>query len=158
MVFKHLKYQPRTLRLFLKRTPGFRSIKYHCCFRFFSNWTDQQHYKTSPYDMGWCFGGSVGIEPFWWIILDKNNIHSFHLCTCAWFRETKMRRGLCTMGDQSPSDLCLGDSVARDRHVVIGWTLAQLAGPVQSCFCSLSHSHVTRDFSAAPCESLQWAI
>ena len=33
-----------------------------------------------PYDMGWWFGGSVGIEPFWWIILDKNNIHSFHLC------------------------------------------------------------------------------
>ena len=50
------------------------------CFRFFSNWTDQQHYKTSLYDMGWWFGGSVGIEPFWWIILDKNNIHSFHLC------------------------------------------------------------------------------
>ena len=30
--------------------------------------------------MGWCFGGSVGTEQFWWRILDKNNIHSFHLC------------------------------------------------------------------------------
>ena len=30
--------------------------------------------------MGWWFGGSVGIEQFWWRILDKNNIHSFHLC------------------------------------------------------------------------------
>ena len=69
-----------------------------------------------------------------------------------------MRRGLCTMCDQSPSDLCLGDSVARDRHVVIGWTQAWSAGPVQSCLSSLSHSHVTRDFSGAPCQSLQWAI
>ena len=78
--------------------------------------------------------------------------------TCAWFRETKMRRGLCTMCDQSQRDLCLGGSVARDRHVVIGWTLAGSAGPVQSCLCSLSHINVTRAFSAAPCESLQWAI
>ena len=30
--------------------------------------------------MGWCFGGFVDIEQFWWSILDKNNIHSFHLC------------------------------------------------------------------------------
>ena len=30
--------------------------------------------------MGWRFDGSVGIEQFWWGILDKNNIHSFHLC------------------------------------------------------------------------------
>ena len=31
-----------------------------------------------------------------------------------------MRHGLCTMCDQSPSHLSLDDSVARDRHVVIG--------------------------------------
>ena len=30
--------------------------------------------------MGWCFDGSVSIEQFWRGILDKNNIHSFHLC------------------------------------------------------------------------------
>ena len=30
--------------------------------------------------MGWCFDGFVRIEQFWWRILDKNNIHSFHLC------------------------------------------------------------------------------
>ena len=60
-----------------------------------------------------------------------------------------MRRGLCTMCDQSPSDFCLGDSVARDRYVVIGWTLARSAGTVQSCLCSPTHIHVTRDFSAA---------
>ena len=27
-----------------------------------------------------CFGGFIGIKQFWWRILDKNNIHSFHLC------------------------------------------------------------------------------
>ena len=53
---------------------------------------------------------------------------------------------------------CMRDSVARDRRVIIGWTLSWSAGPVQSCLCSLSHSHVTRDFSATPCESLHWAI
>ena len=31
-----------------------------------------------------------------------------------------MRRGLCTLYDQSPSALCLGNPVARDLHVVIG--------------------------------------
>ena len=71
---------PRTLHLFLKRAPGFWSIKYHFCFRFFANWTNEQRYKTSLYDMGWWFVGSVGIEQFWWRILDKNNIHCFHLC------------------------------------------------------------------------------
>ena len=49
-------------------------------FSLFATWANQQHYKTSPYDMGWWFYGSVGIEQFWWGISDKNNIHSFHLC------------------------------------------------------------------------------
>ena len=82
MVLKHMKYQPwpQTLHLSLKRAPRFRSIKYHLCFRSFATWTNQQHYQTSPYDIGWCFGGFVGIEQFWWRILDKNSIHSFHLC------------------------------------------------------------------------------
>ena len=96
---------------------------------------------------------------FWWLcwhrtILMKNirqKQYSQFPTVHAGFLEIKMRRGLCTMCDQSPSDLCLGDSVARDRHVVIGWTLARLAGAVQSCLCSLSHiNDVTRDFSAAP--------
>ena len=39
-----------------------------------------------------------------------------------------MRRGLCTLYDQSPSALCLGNPVTRDLHVVIGRTLAQAAG------------------------------
>ena len=30
----------------------------------------------------------------------------FTVSTCAWFRETVMRRGLCTLHDQSPSALC----------------------------------------------------
>ena len=40
-----------------------------------------------------------------------------------------MRGGLCTMYEQSPSNLCLGDPVARDRHVVIGGTLARSTDP-----------------------------
>ena len=64
----------------LTRAPGFTSIKCNFCFRFFATWTNQQHYKTSPYDMGCRFGGSVGMGYFWWKILDTNYIHSFHLC------------------------------------------------------------------------------
>ena len=30
--------------------------------------------------MGWWFDGSVSIEQFWWGILIKSNIKSFHLC------------------------------------------------------------------------------
>ena len=131
------------LHLFLKGAPGFRSIKYHFCFRFFATMANQQHYKTSPYDMGWRFGGSVGIEQFWWRIFDKNNIHQFTVSIYAKFRETVMWHGLGTMCDQSPSTLCLGDPVAWYRHVVIGWTLARSTGAVQSCLYSLSHIHVT---------------
>ena len=69
-----------------------------------------------------------------------------------------MRRGLCTLYDQSPSALCLGNPVARDLHVVIGRTLAGSTRAVQSCLCSLSHINVARGLSAASCESLQWAI
>ena len=43
------------------------------------------------------------------------------------------------MCDQSLSDLCQGDPVARHRHVVIGWSLALSTGAVQSCLCSLNH-------------------
>ena len=64
-------------------------------------------------------------------LLAKNNFDKeyytktiFTVSTCAWFRETVMRRGLCTLYDQSPSALCLGNPVARDLHVVIGRTLA----------------------------------
>ena len=82
VVFKHIKYQPspRKLHFFLKPAPGFKSIRYHFCFRFFATWANQQHYKTSPYYIGWCFGGSVGTNQFLWRIFDKNNIHSFHMC------------------------------------------------------------------------------
>ena len=69
-----------------------------------------------------------------------------------------MRRGLCTLYDQSPSALCLGNPVARDLHVVIGRTLAGSTRAVQSCLCSLSPINVARGLSAASCESLQWAI
>ena len=48
-------------------------------FSNFATWANQWHYKTSPYDMGWLFDGSVSIEQFLWGILDKYNIHSFHL-------------------------------------------------------------------------------
>ena len=58
----------------------FRSMKYHFCFRFCATWANQQYYKTLPYDMRWWFCGSVCIEQCWRRILDKNNIHSFHLC------------------------------------------------------------------------------
>ena len=37
--------------------------------------------------MGWWFDGSVGIEQFWWGILNKNNIHSFHLCLISGNRD-----------------------------------------------------------------------
>ena len=37
--------------------------------------------------MGWWFGGSVSIEQFWWGILDKNNIQSFHLCMISGNRD-----------------------------------------------------------------------
>ena len=59
-----------------------------------------------------------------------------------------MRRGLCTLYDQSPSALCLGNPVARDLHVVIGRTLAGSTRAVQSCLCSLSHTNVARGLSA----------
>ena len=64
----------------------------------------------------------------------------------------------CTMYDQAPSAPCLGDPVACDRHVVIGRTLAGSMDAVQSRLYSLSHIHVTCGLSAAPCESLCWAI
>ena len=49
---------------FLKRAPGFRSMKYDSLFSIFANWTNQQRYETPRYDIGWWFGGSVGIEQF----------------------------------------------------------------------------------------------
>ena len=64
-----------------------------------------------------------------------------------------MRRGLCTLHDQSPSALCLGNPVARDLRVVIGRTLAGSTRVVQSCLCSPSHVNVARGLSAASCES-----
>ena len=54
-------------------------MKYHFCFRFFATWASQQHFKTSPYDMGWCFGGSVGIEQFIWQIVRRNQYSQFPL-------------------------------------------------------------------------------
>ena len=71
----------RLRQLFLKRPPGFRSIKYHFCLRFFATWANQHHYKTSPYDMGWCFGGSVGRHRtiLKKNIRKKNNIHSLRI-------------------------------------------------------------------------------
>ena len=52
-------------------------------------------------------------------LLAKNNFDeeysetkAFTVSTCAWFRETVMRRGLFTMCDQSPSALFLDDPVA----------------------------------------------
>ena len=105
MVFKHnMKYQPwpGTLHLFLKRVPGFRSIKYHFCFRFFVTWTEQQHYKTSPYEIAWCLVALLAQnnfgEEYWTQTI-------FTVSICAWFRETVMRRGPCTTCDQSPSAL-----------------------------------------------------
>ena len=64
----------------------------------------------------------------------------------AWFRETVMRRGLCTLYDQSPSALRFGNPVARDLHVLIGRTLAGSTRAVQSCLCSLRHVNVARGF------------
>ena len=72
----------------------------------------------------------------WWLCWHRT---IFTVSTCAWFRETVIRRGLCTMYDQSPSALCLSDPVARDRHAAIGPTLAGSMGAVQSCLCSLIH-------------------
>ena len=37
--------------------------------------------------MGWWFDGSVSTGQFWWWILDKNNIHSFHLCMISGNRD-----------------------------------------------------------------------
>ena len=37
--------------------------------------------------MVWWLDGSVGIEQFWWGILDQNNIHSFHLCMISGNRD-----------------------------------------------------------------------
>ena len=37
--------------------------------------------------MGWLFDGSLGTEQFWWGILDKNNIRSFHLCMISGNRD-----------------------------------------------------------------------
>ena len=48
-----------------------------------------------------------------------------------------MRRGLCTLYDQSPSVLCLVNPVARDLHVVIGRTLARLT-PLSNHVCAHS--------------------
>ena len=62
-------------------------MKYHFCFWFCATWANQQHYKTLPYDTGWWFCGSVCIEQCWWRILDKNNIHSFHLCMISESRD-----------------------------------------------------------------------
>ena len=62
-------------------------MKYHFCFQIFATWANQQHYKTSLYDMWWWFGGSVGIEQFWWRILDKT---IFTVSTYVWFCETVM--------------------------------------------------------------------
>ena len=57
-----------------------------------------------------------------------------------------MRRGLCTLYDQSPSALRFGNPVACDLHVVIGRTLAGSTRAVQSCLCSLRHINVARGF------------
>ena len=54
-------------------------MKYNFCFRFLATCANQQHYKTSPHGVGWCFGGSVCTEQFLWRILDKKN-HGFYIC------------------------------------------------------------------------------
>ena len=201
--------------------------------------------------MGWWFDGSVGIEQFWWGILNKNNIRNFHLCMLSgnhdeawpvpcmtklralhvWVIQWHVTRGgggvlpmwwvihMCRGFDPLFSlwqdrarsfwgifshpptpkrsfgvlkvpilkecDLLgpkfhfsldlLGSNFQRpaahphqfsdrvppracDRHVVIGRTLAGSMGAVQSRLYSLSHIHVTCGLSAAPCESLCWAI
>ena len=118
---------PGNCTYFLKWAPRFRSRKCNFCFQFFATWVNQKHYTNSSYDMGGWFDGSAGIEQFWWL-----NKTILAVSTCAWFRETVMRRGLYTMYGQSPS---LSDPVQRGRHVVIGPTLAGSTGVVQSCLC-----------------------
>ena len=54
-------------------------MKYHFCLRFFATWANQQPYKTSPYDMGWRFGGSVGIKQFIWQIVRQKQYSQFPL-------------------------------------------------------------------------------
>ena len=156
MAFKHVKNQPytRTLHLFSKRAPGFRSIKYHFCFQIFTTWANQQHYKTSPY-MAWWFDGSVGIEPFWWGILDKNNIRSFHLCMISG-----------NLDEAWPMYLVWPIS----ERFMLGWS-----GGTRPACCHwpnpgrvdgrcpimsvLTQSYqCARGLSAAPYESLQWAL
>ena len=132
-------------------------MKYQFCFRFLPPGPTNNTTKLHP--MIWDGGLVVALlseNNLWWGMLDTKTIVT--VSTCAWFREAVIRSGLCTMCDQSLSVFCLGNPVACDRHVVIGWTLAWSMGAVQSCLCSLSHIHVARDLPATPWESLQWTI
>ena len=54
-------------------------MKYNFCFRFLATCANQQHYKTSPHGVGWCFGGSVCTEQFLWRILDKKKSRFLHM-------------------------------------------------------------------------------
>ena len=121
----------------------------------FATGANQQHYNTSPYVMGWLFDGSVSTEQFWWGILDKNNIHSFHLCMISRKRDEAWPVYLVWPISERFMLRWSGGKWPACCHWL---NTGKVDGPVQSCLFLLSHIHVTCGLSATPCESLQWVI